>query len=107
MRVVALSSLLTICLISPALGYTVIEHAGASDPTTEGWSATAFVNTSAGPVLDDQGSGVDAWFVDDDGTAIGDVGWYRYELTGQQVAQAEHYGMRPDTPRAQTLSSQG
>jgi len=77
----------------PAGAVTLYEHTGANDPLTEGWlEAIVFVQTSVGPVLDDQGSGFDAWFVDDNGTAGGDAGFYEGPLTAGEVASGESGG---------------
>jgi hypothetical protein len=103
----------------PAGAVTVYEHTDANDPLTEGWlEAGPFVQTTVGPVLDDQGSGFDAWFVDDDGTALGDAGLYEGPLTPAEVASGESAGWTlsaalrsvdiPDpAPGAPTVSEDG
>jgi hypothetical protein len=77
----------------PAGAVVLHEHTGANDPLTEGWvEGGPFVQTTAGPVLDDQGSGIDAWFVDDDGTAFGDAGLYEGPITPEEAASGESDG---------------
>ena len=62
-------------LARPAGALVVVEHAGADDPVSQGWGASGFTNVAVGPVLNDLGSGLDAWKVDDNGTEIGDAGF--------------------------------
>lgn len=61
------------CLSSTALGDLVnVKHVGSSDPTTQGWTqGGGGAGTSAGPLINDAGSGLDAWFVDDSSTSGG------------------------------------
>lgn len=47
----------------------LFQHLGASDPTTEGWTAVGAGSVGTGSVLNDLGTGLDAWFTDDDLTA--------------------------------------
>jgi len=45
----------------PAVADTVVQHSGATDPGTEGFSA---YSTPGYAVINDQGSGIDAWHMD-------------------------------------------
>jgi hypothetical protein len=70
-----------------ASAVVVFEHTGATDPTTEGWSALAVPNppfTDWGPIFNDGGSGFDAWFIDDDASFGGSF------LAASAVPSAAH-----------------
>lgn len=69
-------------------------HVGANDPIAEGWSPAIGPNVLTGPVLNDMGTGLDAWLVDDNGTNLGDVGWYTGALTPAQAADSQTYGWK-------------
>jgi hypothetical protein len=47
-------------------GAVIFQHSGAADPNSEGWAGGP-VGTlmSEGPIINDNGSGFDAWFTDD------------------------------------------
>ena len=50
-------------------GPIVFSHFDSNDPTTEGWMQTGDgIGNNDGPVLDDLGSGIDAWFIEDTST---------------------------------------
>lgn len=90
-----------ICLLGlPTLTHaaTVLDlHSGATDPTTTGWSTIGFPSNgtaTSGAVLDDLGTGVDAWRVEDRGLTKGDLGWYSYDLTAEQTTNALTYGWK-------------
>jgi hypothetical protein len=58
---VVLVSFCTSCL-----GQVVATHNGASDPVTEGWTKfRPFLNVGTFPVVNDLGSGVNSWGIDD------------------------------------------
>ena len=76
----------------------VIEHIGANNPVTEGWTANFPSGpVFAGPVINDQGSGLNAWFIDDNGSVLGNRGTYRRILTSAQITQGETLGWRLTT----------
>lgn len=88
----AISSLL---MVTSAHAVVVKEHVGAVDPVTAGWSTLGgFTSVSVGPVVNDLGSGIDAWSVDDNGTALGTHGRYTNAIPGDRVAQGELHGFR-------------
>jgi len=69
----------------------VVQHYGATDPTTEGFAAAgAFV--TAAPETNDLGQGIGAWEVDTRG--IAGLGYYGLDLTTDQVADATAYGWK-------------
>jgi hypothetical protein len=59
------------CLIVAIFAYPplsnadyIFQHVGSNDPTTEGWSEYVFSNGPvAGPVINDQNTGIDAWSI--------------------------------------------
>lgn len=74
---------------------TIALHSGANNPTSEGWSTVAnFGNVITGAVLDDEGSGLDAWIVDDNGTNNGNAGFYSYGVSAEDNAAAWTDGWR-------------
>jgi len=79
-------ALIALALTNAASATTVIVHNGALNPTTEGW--TQFTGTgggtTAGQVLNDLGSGYDAWAIDDNSTGF-DTGLYYYQTTSAAV----------------------
>jgi hypothetical protein len=69
----------------------IVQHSGSADPTTEGWTAVIPPSgLTVGPVINDLGSGFDAWMVDDNSIAA--TGGYNVIPTGAQVAQASAQG---------------
>lgn len=93
------AGLIAILLLPPvaANATSVFIHQGALNPVTdEGW--TGYIGTggatTAAPVLNDLGSGYDAWAVDDNSTAF-DTGRYYYEdLTNAEVTAGSLGGWR-------------
>ncbi len=72
---------------------SVFAHDGATDPTTEGWLyGSAPINASVGPVSNDQGTGIDAWFIDDNSSALGSGGGYSASPTAAQIAEGNSQG---------------
>jgi hypothetical protein len=67
-----------------AASASVYQHAGSTDPTTEGWSIYA-QNSTYGPVND---GGVEAWFTSDEGSSSGDAVGYSVNLTPLEVSTA-------------------
>jgi hypothetical protein len=68
---------------------TLIEHTGADDPVTEGWTVSgAGVGVVVGPVIDDGGSGIDAWGINDTTTAAGSTRLYSFVPTVDDLASA-------------------
>lgn len=83
-------------LAGAAEATTVLVHNGALNPVSEGWTqyTGSGGSTSAGPVLNDLGSGLDAWAIDDNSTAF-DTGLYYYQnLAGAQVTEGNTAGWR-------------
>lgn len=75
---------------------TVFIHTDALNPVSEGWTQYTGSGgaTTAGPVVNDLGSGLDAWAIDDNSTGF-DTGLYYYEnLTGAQVTEGNTAGWR-------------
>jgi hypothetical protein len=69
----------------------IVQHSGSADPTTEGWTAVIpSSGITVGAVVNDLGSGFDAWMVDDNSNAAN--GGYNVTPTGAQVAQASTQG---------------
>jgi len=62
--------LLPLLLASPASGLILANHAGATDPTTEGWTKAngGLGLGTTGSVFNDGASMLDAWSTDDDGS---------------------------------------
>ena len=62
---------------STAKAEQVFSHSGNTDPTTEGWSLIlSGADNSVGAVTNDIGTGIDAWFTDDDTTGLSNVAAY-------------------------------
>ena len=79
--------------IGGASAGTLALHSGANDPASEGWGTSgSFSGVTTGAVLNDMGTGIDAWNVTDSGTAGGQLGWYTYSLTAAEVTEASTYG---------------
>lgn len=72
--------------VSAARATTVLVHNGALNPVGEGWTNYTGTGgaTTAGAVLDDLGSGFDAWAIDDNSTAF-DTGLYYYQSASAAV----------------------
>ncbi len=68
----------------------LFEHTGSTDPTTEGWTYThsGGGGISTGPVVNDQGSGIDAWYVQDSSNAIYTTSSYWQSLSQAQLNSA-------------------
>jgi len=68
-------------------------HEGATDPETEGWSRVRpFTSVATFPVTNDLGSGIDAWAVDDNGTASFTEGFYEHGILTSEASLAESLG---------------
>lgn len=65
-RAVGLALVALLWLPLSANAAPLFQHLGASDPTTEGWTAVGAGGVTTGPVLNDLGTGLDAWSTDDD-----------------------------------------
>lgn len=70
----------------------LFSHEGAANPTTEGWTFSGTVQTGA--ITDDQGSGVDAWKVYEQGGS--NSGTYNKTLTTGQLSEALQIGWTLD-----------
>lgn len=83
-------------LIGHAHASVVFSHAGNSDPETNGWAVEpSFApggRPTSGPVSDDQGSGLDAWFIDDNLQTIGSNWFYTQTPSSTEISQASTLG---------------
>lgn len=70
--------------VQSASAGVLFTHQGATDPTTEGWSAFVTGGSSVGPVINDLGLGIDAWFTDDNSTASPSAAGYQIALSTAQ-----------------------
>ncbi|HED14298.1 MAG TPA: hypothetical protein ENI62_11715 [Gammaproteobacteria bacterium] len=75
----------------------VFSHSGNTDPTTEGWAVepVAFFldqRPTATPVSNDQGSGLNAWSIDDNSTFIGTNWFYTQSPSTAETTQANTLG---------------
>lgn len=70
------------------LSQIVIQHSGATDPLTEGFSILTPGEVEHGPMLDDQG--FDAWSIQDGHNA--DFSSYRYQLLPEEEVAASIHG---------------
>lgn len=70
---------------SPAASL-LFSHEGATNPTTEGWTTSG--GTSKSAVINDLGTGIDAWSVYDPGGGVSRSGTYTQTLTTTQLADA-------------------
>ncbi len=77
---------LVVLVVTPAQAATLLfSHSGATNPTTEGWTASGTSSKSA--VVNDLGTGVDAWRVYDPGGAS-ISGTYTRVFTSTQTSDA-------------------
>lgn len=62
----------------------VVQHLGANDPATEGWSFVSggSADVTVGGITDDAGSGLDTWYVSD--ASDSDYGLYMNSFTTAQ-----------------------
>jgi hypothetical protein len=84
-------AMLTVLSAGVVANAAIIQHNGANDPNTEGWTygTTTGLNQTKGPLTNDAGSGKNAWYVNDaSGSAIGgsgsDYGIYYQGFTSTQ-----------------------
>jgi hypothetical protein len=103
-RVARLDIRFTACLVAGTLlagpgahATSVFLHQGALNPVTdEGW--TGYIGTggatTAAPVVNDLGSGYDAWAVDDNSTAFDTLRYYYEDLTTAEVNEGNLAGWR-------------
>ena len=95
----AVRGLLVVLVLLGALGIgaqsraaTLALHSGANDPTSEGWTKVSNPNSVfAGPELNDQNSGLDAWKIDDFGAGFL---FYSRVITSTDNANATANGWR-------------
>jgi len=60
----------------------IISHLGTNDPLSEGWTLSQQgTQITTAKIFDDQGSGVDAWSLDDNSIHSGDHHYYRYDFS--------------------------
>jgi hypothetical protein len=81
-----------LAVVTNAEGGIIFQHSGSANPTTEGWTAVIPLlgGIAVGPVLNDLGSGFDAWMVDDNSNTAS--GGYNVVPTAAQVGQASTQG---------------
>ncbi|MBM3243139.1 PEP-CTERM sorting domain-containing protein [Candidatus Poribacteria bacterium] len=87
--------LLGLLVTTLANGTIIFSHTEATDPETEGWTKVNPLNlsppnASVGPVINDLGLGINAWF-DDDNSQVGDIA-YRQIPTAQQIVEGNAFG---------------
>lgn len=71
----------------------IFQHEGNANPTTEGWThIDSGIGATAGSVTNDQGSGIDAWFTDDDGLTGQSFEFYNQTPTSSQIVAAGSLG---------------
>lgn len=88
-----LPALLLAAAVAPAMAATVFQHTGSTDPTTEGWAVLGpGTAVTSGPLANDNGTGLAAWFVNDASTAEGSALQYRAFPTAAQAADALAFG---------------
>jgi len=86
-------ALLTHLTNAPAAAATIFSHSGSANPTTEGWSEIgAQIGIGKGPVIDDNGTGLDAWFISDSSTAGNSLLHYTIYPSLAQVTEAAANG---------------
>jgi hypothetical protein len=75
---------------------TVFQHTDDNNPVvTEGWTSNgAGTGVTTGQIANDGGSGLDAWFVDDNSTVLGSSRFYSLTPTASQVAQGNTFGWK-------------
>lgn len=74
----------------------IFAHNGATNPLTEGFTnSDPGVGVTTGGIVNDLGTGLDAWFVDDDSLALGSAVIYRSStMSSSNVANAINSGWR-------------
>ncbi len=71
----------------------LFQHTGANDPTSEGWTHNVGTGgTSTGAVINDLGSGIDAWYIEDTSVAGGSWESYTQVPDSAELAAASVYG---------------
>jgi hypothetical protein len=70
------AALITTGFISNANAGTFIQQKGNTNPLIEGWRkyTGSGVYPTTGPITNDLGTGIAAWFVNDSGSNLGDAG---------------------------------
>ena len=90
-----LFGLIVINFVSPAFATIIAQHSGANDPTTQGFTdLNSSSPVAVGPVNNDLGLGIDAWFVDDTFTTAGSIRNYIQPLTTSENDDANNMGWR-------------
>lgn len=95
------AGLVAMLVLPSAQATSIYLHSGATDPGTEGWTET-HLNTTCpsapfvvGPVINDAGSGLDAWTIDDNCSAgTGNGRYYSRALTVAETAGGDAAGWR-------------
>lgn len=96
-RLISVTLLLLMISSMPLSAAVLFEHTGSADPTTEGWSIGGSGTPGSngvytGPIINDVGSGLDAWYVNDTASFGGSNQSYYGSLTSGQVTQASTNG---------------
>lgn len=91
-----LTSALALLISTSHASALTLLHSGSADPTTEGWTPFTSANTltSAGPVTNDLGIGIDAWQVDDTSAAFDTLRYYTQAISPADVAAGAAAGWR-------------
>lgn len=77
--------------VTCAHAQVLFNHAGASDPASEGWThQQGGSGTAVGPIINDLGTGLDAWSVSSSSST--GISFYRQTLTTAQIQQANQLG---------------
>lgn len=78
---------------SAATADVLFHYSGPTDPVSQGWTASAAASgISVGSLPNDNGTGVDAWFVEDTSTAVGSFFGYSQTLNSSQLTTAASDG---------------
>ena len=86
--------LLTLTLYADLSAEVILHHSGASNPTSEGWTLNKqSENVSASAVINDLGTGIDGWSIDDFSTET-DVLTYTGNITPEQQGRIDANGWK-------------
>ena len=70
----------------------IFEHNGNTNPVSENWTAEIGVGQIVGPISDDLGLGIDAWFVNDNSLSNGSFACYKQLVSLPQQELASTLG---------------
>ncbi|NER35226.1 MAG: hypothetical protein F6J93_14650, partial [Oscillatoria sp. SIO1A7] len=82
--------------LTEAANNVLFQHEGSTNPSSAGWQETTYAGNFAGPVTNDLGLGIDAWFTDDNVTGSGGSRSISYwgTPTASQVQEANNLGWK-------------